>query len=708
MAVGIFDPAIFDPAIFDPYGTAPPAGNLWSAQGYTSATNVVVAAGATLILDTFGDCRSLHVQVGGTLLVRQGGAYGIRAHGTGFGIKIEGDFRTEDGLPISHGASAAGVYGLDLWVDGITESGFLGTDAAIGTSTDPGVTVMNDVAHFSIRGAAKTEWARASASVPLNATFADLDVAPTNWNRGDVIRIAPTQATNVTGATPFYDRYTETTVLSVVGNRVNFETPVDFAHPQVNVLEGFGGVLWMGAEVTNYTRNVRVRGGPGQRAHMIWYHVHLQAQQFGYAELVHVGPRQAGGLGVLGRYPVHFHHCGDGSRGSVLQGLTVVGSGNGGIVAHGSHGILHDACVIFDVALGPIQRFSGDPPVLRDEPNFGAFWWDRSISTYNRPNVSHDTHWRRCGVLRGYSLSGNPTNTGGTRINGFTLGEGAGNILEDCWVAGIWGNTNAAGINWPEAATSAGDGVWTLRGINVSHNNRVSGSFAWTNDTFITGDLLPHLVQETGRMVCYHNGFYGYDQGAYARAFHHVDAVAYGNAREGYHSHAFCLSAAGTPREEITVFMDGASIGLYGFNIHNANLNPQQAGGVLRPTLLLNCRVARVTVARYAFIPPSFESSRTDLGAPPRGAWHDVVDGFAPGATLNAGGIIDFFMGNTLHAQSVVRVQDTLHGALRLRPARLGRPGAVGSVDGPIAGQPGETLNTLWNAWVLSIAPFYP
>jgi hypothetical protein len=709
----LFDPAHFDTVQFDTGGTT--TNPVWSTQGYTSVSDVVIADNTNLVLDQLGaECRTLHVQAGGRLLIRQGIQTSLRAYSAAtFGIKVEGSIESEDGGSLTFEGSA-GQFAFDAFISGVVEANFVGGDGAIGANTDPGITFLGE-GFINLRGATKTAWLRASNAPVAGATFVELESVPNNWRVGDEIVLSPTQAPNSAGGTAFYDRVSTATLLSVVGNRINFDAPIQFSHPRVNVLESVGETLFFGAEVLNLTRNIRIRGASGARSHVIMANTTM-GQLLNYVEFDFMGPRTGTAPtsnGVLGRYPIHFHHATAASfnRHSSMTGCVIKRSGNGGFVQHDSDGrasdkFLLDSCLGYDVQVGPIQRFSGDPPALRSEPNFGVFWWDRSISSYNRQKTNH-IHWRNCGVVKAFRTDGNPATTGGTRIHGFQLGEGRGCILEDCFVAGVSGNTNSAGINWPEAATADGDGVWELRGYNVTHNNRTSGSFAWTNDTFLTGSgTLPHLVQTTGRMVSYYNGFYGYDQGAYARSFVHIDPIAYGNGVEGYHTHAFALTDTTIAREEVRgMVVDGVNISRYGLNTHNANLNPQQGGSVLRPTLLRNWRVYRVTTARFAFEPQSFESS---LG-PPRGAWHDVVDCFANVSTLNAGGVRDFWMGDTLHAQSVVRVQDTLHGTIRLRPARLGRPGAVGSTDGPIAGTAGETLNTTWNAWVLTLAaPIYP
>jgi SAM-dependent methyltransferase len=122
--------------------------------------------------------------------------------------------------------------------------------------------------------------------------------------------------------------------------RIELESPT--AHPHVSV--GLPNGTTMHPEVLNLTRNVRIHGsGDGGadpasngRAH-IWIGSD-QPQIIRFAELRHLGPRRHAGdhtEGVLGRYPLHFHMMGDGSRGSIVEGVVVADSGNRAFVPHG-------------------------------------------------------------------------------------------------------------------------------------------------------------------------------------------------------------------------------------------------------------------------------------------------------------------------------------------------------------------------------------
>jgi hypothetical protein len=123
-----------------------------------------------------------------------------------------------------------------------------------------------------------------------------------------------------------------------------------------------------------------------------------------YARFAHLGKE-----GVLGRYSIHFHLCGDSMRGSSLQGLAIVDSHNRWITIHGTEYLVVRDCVgyqsvghgffledatevnnLLDHNLG-VQAYRAKrlpEQVLPFDPNDGAaFWWSNGRNTLVR-NVS--------------------------------------------------------------------------------------------------------------------------------------------------------------------------------------------------------------------------------------------------------------------------------------------------------------------------------
>lgn len=157
------------------------------------------------------------------------------------------------------------------------------------------------------------------------------------------------------------------------------------------VFDHAGGGEWSG-EVANLSRNVVIESADpaGVRGHTM-YHAG-SAGSISYAEFRHLGKK-----GVLGRYSLHFHLCGDTLRGSSVVGASIWDSHNRWITVHGTdylvirdcvgyksfgHGFfLEDGTEVFNRLEHNLAVAAIDGPVLPKsvlpfDPNQGAgFWW---------------------------------------------------------------------------------------------------------------------------------------------------------------------------------------------------------------------------------------------------------------------------------------------------------------------------------------------
>jgi hypothetical protein len=366
---------------------------------------------------------------------------------------------------------------------GVDESRFVGGGHDV-VDSDVGLWVVG-VGQLDIAGTPKAGWNRTGT-----------DPA---WRAGDDVRVAP----------------------SAPGDHERFG-PFEPGSPVPTA--SYAGQRYA-TEVLNLTRNVRIEGtGDGGadpavngRAH-IWIDS-ARPQSIRYAELVHLGPRQVSDgddptEGVTGRYPLHFHHAGDGSRGSIVEGVVVRDSGNRAFVPHASHGITFRDTIAFDV--------------FED-----AYWWDPDPGDVPPENATDDLVYDHAMA----ALIRSDPDTGGYALNGFTLGEGRNLTITDSVAVGVLGGVTSSGFHWPESANT-NDGspnVWEFHG-NVAHNNRDSGIFVWQNDEN------PHLVED---FVGYRNGRYGVDHGAYFNDYHYDRIVAFENGEAGIRSEA---GSAGTQR----------------------------------------------------------------------------------------------------------------------------------------------------------------
>lgn len=240
-----------------------------------------------------------------------------------------------------------------------------------------------------------------------------------------------------------------------------------------------------GPEVANLTRNVRIIGGGSNPTDILRddgrFHIHItsdQQQTIRHVLLRWCGPRAShdrdGTDGKLGRYCLHFHEMGDGSRGSEVTGVVVRDAGNHAFVPHSSHGITFTDTVAYD---------SYETP----------YWWDDKA-------ITRDARWERALAL---TIKDHPAFRG-YDLRGFLLGRGTGNTVVDSAAVDTRGTAvNAGGFHWPSKANSPPN-VWTFRN-NVAHHNRGAGISVWQNDS--SG----HVVEDS---VSYANGI-GISHGAY-------------------------------------------------------------------------------------------------------------------------------------------------------------------------------------------------
>jgi hypothetical protein len=330
--------------------------------------------------------------------------------------------------------------------DGVTHSlRFVGLDESkvVGGGMDPldtdvGLWVM-DGGKLDLVGAARTAW----TYEPNQA----------GWAPSDEVVILPTARGDFQG-------YVHTTAAEVQGQ-----------------IPGKVADRW-GAEVLNLTRNLRIEGEAEGRSHVFIRSTSPQTIRF--VALRHMGPSE-----VLGRYPVHFHHSGAGSRGSVVEGVVTRECGRHAFVPHMSDGITFSDCIAYDTIEDP-------------------YWWDEG-------DVTNDVVMERC--VAALVRIGNKQH----RLSGFFLGGGENNVIRDCVAVGVQGGDGTGGFSWP---SSVRVGTWDFHD-NISHNNEGNGLWVWQNQHDST----------VASFVAYHNGVFGISHGAYNNSFVYRDGTLYGNGR---------------------------------------------------------------------------------------------------------------------------------------------------------------------------------
>lgn len=250
--------------------------------------------------------------------------------------------------------------------------------------------------------------------------------------------------------------------------------------------------LGYGAELLNLTRNVRVEGTAAGRAHVLIHST--RPQTIRYVAIRHVAPDLTDpslrdrDQNETGRYGLHFHHNGEASRGSLVEGVVIRDAGNHAFVPHASHGI-----------------------TFRDTISFAttnaAYWWDPT--TQRKPgNASDDTTYERAVAAL--------VRTSGGRAPAFQMGEGDGNRVVGSVAVGVQGSgPNNSGFGWQGTE----QGVWGFSD-NLAHNNQAHGIFVWQNSAE------KHVVDG---FTAYHNAKAGVSHGAYRNSYTYRDLVLLDN-----------------------------------------------------------------------------------------------------------------------------------------------------------------------------------
>jgi hypothetical protein len=314
---------------------------------------------------------------------------------------------------------------------------------------------------------------------PLSRTWVKLAVTATRghpavtlaetvqgWRVGDRAIITDTQGVPSSQRKPPHGLAfvaEERTIKAIDGNQLVLNAPLDRQHH---------GADGQHVEVANLSRNVVVESADPQkgRGHTM-YHRHSTGA-ISYAEFRHLGKE-----GILGRYPLHFHLCGDTMRGSSVIGASIWDSANRWLVIHGTnylvvrdcvgyqslgHGFfLEDGTEVYNVldrnlAVQAYQHRRQAGQALPFDSNLGAgFWWANSLNTFTR-NVACENNYgfffearpilgtnltlpvaRPDGTSRRVDIrtlpfvrfEDNETHTNNTV--GFNLGEGVGNVGPD-------------------------------------------------------------------------------------------------------------------------------------------------------------------------------------------------------------------------------------------------------------------------------------
>jgi hypothetical protein len=423
-----------------------------------------------ILLDASADVKGLVVEAGGELIFASDRHITLRSRSN---VIVRGRLTMRPARPsITHRLT---------FVD-VDEAGFVGGGMKP-IATDTGLWVMGNGV-LELKGSPKLAWTRADEDVPAGVNRVRLRRDPNGWRVGDVVAITPTASPVTFGHHTMFDT---ATIRAIHGKTITLSERTTFSHPEV---------LGLGAEILNLSRNVRVEGQSTGRAHIF---IRSSRPSIIRNTLVrHMGPRRAGSK-VAGRWPIHFHHAGDGSRGSTVDGTVVRDAGSHAFVPHASNGVTFRDCIAYEV-----QEV--------------AYWWDHEDT--EGTDGSDDILWKDC--VAALVRAGEGENA----LNGFQLEYGKRNEVRGCVAVGVQGAATAAGFHWPSRRRI---GVWKFENC-VAHNNAVNGIYAWQND-----GKGKHNISH---FKAYRNGKAGIEHGAYGNVYNYTGVTLYQNGDFGIANHA--------------------------------------------------------------------------------------------------------------------------------------------------------------------------
>jgi hypothetical protein len=239
-------------------------------------------------------------------------------------------------------------------------------------------------------------WVRLGATAKKGDSVITLSDPVTGWKVGDRIivtmtGIAPTSGYPHPGSDPKGTTTEERIIQAIQGTKLTLNAPLDYEH--------LGSALYRG-EVANLSRNVVVESADKNMRGHTMYHRH-SAGAISYAEFRHLGKP-----GILGRYALHYHLCGDTMRGSYVIGASIWDSANRWLAIHATnylivrdnvgykskgHGFfLEDGTEVYNVldrnlAVGARPAKPLPKQSLAFDQNDGAgFWWANSLNTFTR------------------------------------------------------------------------------------------------------------------------------------------------------------------------------------------------------------------------------------------------------------------------------------------------------------------------------------
>jgi hypothetical protein len=399
----------------------------WSAPGTWDGgkvpakdARVLILAGHTVTYDIEADDVIRAINVAGTLTFSRD--KNTRLVVGLLKIQTSDDF-SEDGFDCAHGGET------DSTIRGALEVGTperpipAGKTAVIRLAAVEGLDPKSCPAivccggRMDFHGAPiKHTWVKLGDTLKKGGSTVTLADPANGWQPGDRVIITASSLTRDIGDRNGKFSTEERNITAIDGTKITLSAAVDYDHA------GTGDYR---AEIANLSRNVVVESvvpatAPGEekgssspgtskgsalsaeaewRGHTMYHR--SSTGSISYAEFRHLGKP-----GVLGRYALHYHLCGDTMRGSYVTGASIWDSGNRWLTIHGTNYLVVRDCVgyqstghgfyledgtevynMLDRNLA-VQAQKGKPlpkQALPFDGNQGAgFWWANSQNSFTR------------------------------------------------------------------------------------------------------------------------------------------------------------------------------------------------------------------------------------------------------------------------------------------------------------------------------------
>ena len=179
---------------------------------------------------------------------------------------------------------------------------------------------------------------------------------------------------------------------------VTLKNPLECFHRGL----GVGETNIIGSHVASLNRNVKfISDDKNERGSINFFHG--STGYIKYAELEKLGPRD-----ILGRYPIHFHHMKDTSRGIEVVGNSITNSNNRWVTIHDSNGVivknnvgyksighgffLEDGNEFENVFENNIGIITAPGALIRSDAGSAVFWAMNPMNFY-RGNIAVDAQY---------------------------------------------------------------------------------------------------------------------------------------------------------------------------------------------------------------------------------------------------------------------------------------------------------------------------